>query len=169
MHKAELLVKHACGLVQRKRGGTVVDENPPFLRIFKKMHGFGSWLMSVRARNRWLKFKAHSEQNGMKVIEIPLPNQTRVAGTMILYQGMIRNKCAMDMYAARAGFGGDAEFRRKYPSQDDWELLSQYEGILSPLQDLSMSLQTDDVSSNSASLLEIYLSKYSYENMRNRS
>ena len=51
----------------------------------------------------------------------------------------------------------EAEFKWNYPAQEEWELLAEFNGILSSLQKYSMSLQSNDPASNSASLLESYL------------
>ncbi|KAL7575527.1 hypothetical protein ACA910_020109 [Epithemia clementina (nom. ined.)] len=89
MHKAELILKHATGIAVHKRGGVIVDNNPSFMSVFKKVHTFASWLMSVRARSRFTKLRDATKQRGQKVTEITLPNATRVAGTNVLFQALL--------------------------------------------------------------------------------
>ena len=159
MHRAELIMKHATGQAVRRRGRTVVDENPAFIKIYKKFHIFASWLMSKKARSRFEKLKEFAAKNGMIVIELQLPNGTRVGGCLIMFHSLFRNKFVMDDYA-RSALVQDAEFKSKYPSPEEWKQLAEYKAVLQPLQGCSMTLQTDDVSSASASLMEIFMSKH---------
>ena len=87
--------------------------------------------------------------------EIPLPNKTRVAGAQLMFQGLLRNKWAMDVYKNLPGV--DDAFAKKYPSQDEWQQLAKYEAVISPIQKCAISIQTDDPATNSWTLLEIHL------------
>ena len=80
-------------------------------------------------------------------------------------QALLRNKKMMDLYAKTAQ-KSDPKFAKRYPSEDKWKLLAQYEGILTNIKRVSMQLQTDDPGSNSASLLEIYTAFYHAQRMR---
>ena len=88
MHKAELIIKHATGLVCSKNGGQVTDEFPEFIDVYKKFHKFASWLMSPKSRSRKI------------IIEIPLPNLTRVGGCVILFHALLRIKFVLDLHLA---------------------------------------------------------------------
>ena len=101
-----------------------------------------------------------------QVIEIPLLNKTHVAGVAIMYKALMHNKWEMDAYAALP-HGGDSAFTKKYPTMEQWKQLSEFEAVLDPLQHCSISLQTDDPATNSASMLEIYLCQRNIERMRN--
>ena len=83
-----------------------------------------------------------------------------------MYKALICNKWEMDAYAALP-HGGDSAFTKKYPTMEQWQLLSEFEAVLDPLQHCSISLQTDDPAINSASMLEIYLCHRNIERMRN--
>ena len=167
MHRAELILKHATGQAIRKRGRVVIDENKEFLALYKVFHLFASWLMSKKARARFENLRSFAKQNGRIIVEIQLPNGTRVMGCLIMFHGLLRNKFIMDDYA-RSSLVNDNEFRSKYPSVEDWKQLAEYEGILQPLQSCAMTLQTDDPSAASASLVEIFLSKYAIEQMQKK-
>ena len=80
-------------------------------------------------------------------------------GFVIMLQGLLRNKLVMDAFA-NSFLDGDEEFKAAYLSQDDWNAISEFEGVLSHLQSCSMSLQSDEPSSSCACLIEIYLSKH---------
>ena len=168
MHKAELVVKHATGIAERTEAKKVVDTNLPFRALYKKFHKFASWLMSKRSPARWNNFKNFCLQNNSVVIEIALPGDTRVAGVEIMFQSLIRIKWQMDDYASRAFAPGEthAEFKSQYPKQEDWILLSEYEGILAPLQKFAMTLQSDEPGANSASLMEAYTMRHQVAKMR---
>ena len=166
MHRADLIIKHATGLVERKRNKVVVDSNDQFMKLYKTFQDFASWLMNKVARNsRYNKLDEWCKKNKKRLTEIPIPNTTRVAGCALLMQALIRNKFIMADYASQA-FGADAEFKRRFPKQKEWELLSQFEGILYPLQSCAMSLQSDDPGTNSASLLEIFHARRLIQKMK---
>ena len=83
-----------------------------------------------------------------------------------MYKALICNKWEMDAYAVLP-HGGDSAFTKKYPTMEQWKQLSEFEAVLDPLQHCSISLQTDDPATNSASMLEIYLCHRNIERVRN--
>ena len=165
MHKAELILKHATGLVQRSRNREVIDSNPDFIQVYSVAKGFAAWLMSSRAPQRFQNLCDHAARMGAIVIAIPLPNETRVSGCILLIVALLRNKWIMDDYAART-IGADLGFKRRYPSPHVWEILAQFEAILAPLKAVSLSLQIDAPGSSSASLLELYSARHVAVNMQ---
>ena len=80
-----------------------------------------------------------------------------------MFQGLLRNKWAMDVYKNLPGV--DDTFAKKYPSQDEWQQLAKYEAVISPIQKCAISIQTDDPATNSWTLLEIYLAQHEIERM----
>ena len=61
----------------------------------------------------------------------------------------------MDVYKNLPGV--DDTFAKKYPSQDEWQQSAEFEAVISPIQKCVISIQTDDPTTNSWTLLEIYL------------
>ena len=165
MHRAELILKHATGLAVRKKKGEVVDSNPKFMTIYQKFFKFAAWLMSSRAK-RWDNLRAWAQKNGRVLIAIPMPNMTRVGGCMIMFHGLIRNKFVMDAYVNDTFDNKDQQFIDRYPTEEEWQALSEIEGILSPLKAVSMTLQVDDPSASAGSLLEIFSSKHFLDTMK---
>ena len=164
MHITDLILKHATGLVIRTKKNITVDSNPSFIAIYNKFREFSNWLMNKVAKGRYNDFKTKSKENGRAVQEIPLPNKTRVADAQLMFQGLLRNKWAMDVYKNLPGV--DDTFAKKYPSQDEWQQLAEYEAVISPIQKCAISIQTDDLATNSWTLLEIYLARHEIERMR---
>ena len=119
--------------------------------------------MNKVAKGRYNDFKTKSKENGRDMREIPLPDKTRVAGAQLMFQGLLRNKWAMDLYKNLPGV--DDAFTKKYPSQDEWQQLAKYEAVISPIQKCAISIQTDDPATNSWTLLEIYLARREIERM----
>ena len=111
--------------------------------------------MNKVAKGRYNDFKTKSKENGHDVREIPLPNKTWVAGAQLMFQGLLRNKWAIDVYKNLPGV--DDAFAKMYPSQDKWQQLAEYEAVISLIQKCAISIQTDDPTTNSWTLLEIYL------------
>ena len=119
--------------------------------------------MNKVAKGRYNDFKTKSKENGCDVREIPLPNKTQVAGAQLMFQGILRNTWAMDVYKNLPGV--DNTFAKKYPSQDESQQLAEYEAVISPIQKCAISIQTDDLATNSWTLLEIYLAQREIERM----
>ena len=165
MHRAELVLKHATGLVERYRKGVLIDSFPDFCDLYGKFKKLGGWVTSKHAFHRWEKLKKKAEELGYHLILLPIPNDTRVMGCIILIQAFLRNKWFFDLYVLPSK-ASDPTFVRLYPTEDEWELLAQYEGILSPLKAVGLSLQSDDPGASSATLLEIYLLHFQTERMR---
>ena len=165
MHRAELVLKHATGLVQRFRKGVLIDSFPEFCELYGKFKKLAGWVTSKHAFHRWEKLKKKAEELGFTLILIPMPNDTRVGGCVILIQALLRNKWFFDLYVLTSKLS-DPTFVSLYPTQDEWDLLAQYEGILSPLKAVALQLQTDEPGASSATLLEIYLSHFKTERMR---
>ena len=143
MHKTDLVLKHATSLVGRTCNKQTIDSNPSFTTLYKTIREFASWLMNKVACSRYSNLKQHCVRKNQRVIEIPLPNKTHVAGVAIMYKALICNKWEMDAYAALP-HGGDSAFTKKYPTMEQWKQLSEFEAVLDPLQHCSISLQTDD-------------------------
>ena len=167
MHKTDLVLKHATGLVVRTCNKQTIDSNPSFTTLYKTICEFALWLMNKVACSRYNNLKQHCAMKNRWVIEIPLPNKTHVAGVAIMYKALICNKWEMDAYAVLP-HGGDSSFTKKYPTMEQWQQLLEFEAVLDPLQHCSISLQTDDPAINLASMLEIYLCRRNIERMRKR-
>ena len=72
-----------------------------------------------------------------------------------MFQGLLCNKWAMDVYKNLPGV--DDTFTKKYPSQDEWQQLTEFEAVILPIQKCAISIQTNDPTTNSWTFLEIYL------------
>ena len=166
MHKTDLVLKHATGLVVRTYNKQTIHSNPSFTTLYKTIHEFASWLLNKVAHSQYNNLKQHCAMKNQWVIEIPLPNKTRVARVAIMYKALICNKWEMDAYAVLP-HGGDSAFTKKYPTMEQWKQLLEFESVLDPLQHCSISLQTDGPATNSASMLEIYLCRRNIKRMRN--
>ena len=158
MHKAELVLKHATGLVVRTKNKEIIDDNKSFVELYTEFKKFAAWLMSKKANHRFDNVREDMERMNQSVVQIPLPNETRVSGCVLTIQYLLRNKWCFDDYVNR-NFGTDPDFKDKYPDQDKWELLAQYEAILVVLQEASISIQSDEPGSSSAALMQIYLAR----------
>jgi hypothetical protein len=67
-----------------------VDSNPSFVNVFKVFNLFASWLMSGHACSCMENLKAYSLSHNKVVIDIGLPNATRVAGVVLVMQFLMQ-------------------------------------------------------------------------------
>ena len=142
MHEAELIIKHATGQVVRRRNRSIVDsfkECDDFHKAARKMI---HWIVSPQFKSRYMAYQ-ESVSKGMKwhPFKVVLGNDTRVAGTNIMYQGLLRSIWALEYFHNSPSSPHD--FKSLFLSSSQWDQLSQYESIIRSTQILAIKLQTD--------------------------
>ena len=165
VHKAKLVLKHATGLVKRYHNRQLMDSNDTFVELWQVFKQFAAWLTCKKAPHRFKKFRDSCIQMGFTIIKIPMPNDTRIAGLVLTIQALLRCMWAMRHYVTLT-IKSDDKFKARFPTEDKWELLAQYEAVLGPLKQICMSLQSDAPGASSAALLEIYCSYFRSTCMR---
>ena len=99
MHEAELIIKHATGQVVRRHNRSIVDsfkECDDFRKAARKMI---HWIVSPQFKSRYMAYQ-ESVSKGMKwhPFKVVLGNDTRVAGTNIMYQGLLHSIWALEYF-----------------------------------------------------------------------
>ena len=142
MHEAELIIKHATGQVVRRCNRSIVDsfkECDDFRKAARKMI---HWIVSPQFKSCY-KGDQESVSKGMKwhPFNVVLGNDTCVAGTNIMYQGLLRSIWALEYFHNSPSSLHD--FKSLFLSSSQWDQLSQYESIIRSTQILAMELQTN--------------------------
>lgn len=143
MHQCELIMKHATGQVTRSRQSVVVDSFTELDHFRKKMKKFCSWMMEGKSKDRFMKYNDYlkSQANTTGGLVLALPNDTRVAGTVLMYQSMLRSYYDLTWYLQSDIC--PVAFKNLQPTPAEWQLVAEVEAVLRSTQVLSIALQTN--------------------------
>lgn len=144
MHSTELLMKHALGLVTRKKGNKVVDCFPEGLELIKRVHSSHSFIMDKKAKSRFYELKNLSRSMfncEAKVLEIP--NKTRVGGTHRMFESALKSKQLILIAQTNSSFSD--KFSKVALKQADFMLIAEFEAVLKPVKCLALEHQKDKV------------------------
>jgi hypothetical protein len=143
MHQCELIMKHATGQVIRTRRNAVIDSFPEMESFRKKMRKFCSWMMEGKSKDRYMKYNDYLKENvnAHGGLVLALPNDTRVAGTVLMYQSMICSYYDLNYYLLSGSC--PAAFISLAPTKAEWKILTEIEAVLRSTQVLSIALQTN--------------------------
>ena len=159
MHEAELIIKHATGQVERRCNRTVTDHFRNCEGLRKKSRKMISWIVSPQFKNRYQKYHDFIISTmKWKPFKVILGNDTRVAGTNIMYQGLLRSYCALSTFSKSSE--APNEFKTICLSATEWDQLSQFESIIRSTQILAMELQTNYPAAICISSLQIAMALY---------
>ena len=78
--------------------------------------------------------------NGKQPLKLETPNDTRVAGTMMMYQSMLRSYC--DLCYSMWSSDALQSLKNTYPMTDEWDTMRETDTMLWSTQVLSLNLQT---------------------------
>ena len=142
MHEAELIIKHATGQVVHRRIHSIVDSFKECYDFRKAAQKMIHWIVSPQFKSCYKAYQ-ESVSKGMKwhPFKVVLGNDTCVAGTNILYQGLLHSIWALKYFHNSPSSPHD--FKSLFLSSSQWDQLSQYESIIRSTQILAMELQTD--------------------------
>jgi len=136
MHTMSLLLNHAVGQLTRKVRGKVTDSFPEAVNVRKAAMESAAWLNNNKSKSRYHKFVEMMNQAGRTAKKLVMPNSTRAAGTVLLYQSLLEQRWNLEEY-----FHKNSE--AKELSDENFWKVSQLHGILYPLMVLIKQLQTD--------------------------
>ena len=93
MHMCELITKHAMGQVTRKCNKQVVDSFPEMEMFRSNIRKFASSIMDTKQKPKYKQYVKFVEtlNSGKQPLKLETPNDTRVTGTMMMYQTMLRS------------------------------------------------------------------------------
>jgi hypothetical protein len=152
MHVANLVCDHAMGKRTRSKNKQIVDSFPECESVREKVIKSIKYIFCKRAKSRSDAYKKRNELFGMHTIRIGLPNDTRISGTELMYQNLLRSMYTMQLYYAKES----AEKQTNYSlTQQEWSLVAGFEAVTRPICALSFSAQIDSRPSASQSWLNI--------------
>ena len=152
MHVANLAADHAFGKRVRTKDKVVVDSFPPGNDLRKKTIACIKQIFTKKAKARAILYKSRNAMANNKTIRIGLDNDTRIAGTELMFQRCLRSLFTMNMYLNQESATVSNKFAL---TQADWELMAGFDAVMRPICRLSFETQTDDSPSAGNSWLNI--------------
>ena len=160
MHMANLVTDHATGKKTRSENRVIVDSFPACNDNRNKIRNMIKFITSKKAKARMKAYKIRNEQVGMRTIRMGIDNDTRIAGTMFMYQQLLRSR-----YTTSTFFAQEKQSDRDayFLSEDEFEDAAQFEAVLRPMITLSMNTQVDSRPIAGTSWLNVLKAKATVE------
>ena len=98
MHLGNLLTGLALSIVERKKGGKVINYWPPFQLLLKKSKNMAKYVCDKKNK-RFEYIVRFLERMGRVIKVINIPCLTRVCGVWLLIQDCLSNMHALRLYA----------------------------------------------------------------------
>ena len=160
MHMANLVTDHATGKKTRSVNRVVVDSFPACNDIRNKVRNMIKYITSKKAKARMKAYRVRNEQVGMGTIRMGIDNDTRIAGTMFMYQQLLRSRYTTSTFFAQEK---QSDRDKYFLSDDEFEDVAQFEAVLRPMITLSMNAQVDSRPIAGTSWLNVLKAKAAVE------
>lgn len=156
MHRGALAINHASGFLQRSKGGAVVDSFPDSADLYRKVKLMVSYLTDLKAKDRLKRYTSVvlGPPLNTTTINLPIPNKTRVNGTFIMYEAVIRSYHALRVFNMQCG-PADSVFNERFLLGSEWQQLAEFTAVYFPVKTYLTSIQSDEFAA--ISLSRIYL------------
>ena len=104
MNKCDLIMKHVMGQVARKCNKQEVNSFPEMEMFRAKIRKFAIWIMDTKQKSRYKQYANFVEtmMKGKQPLKLETSNDTRVPGTMMMYQSMVRSYWDLHYYMQSA-------------------------------------------------------------------
>ena len=163
MHVMELVINHACGFIERRKGGRVSDSFPPCNKLKNRVRICAMQFGNRRKKGRVDHFKAFCLKTlGYVPIKVPIPNKTRVAGNFRMMEGLLRNYHAVDSFVNHQRISGtmgqppDKDFKQElFLQPHEWQQLAEFTAIFNKTTSFAIALQADAAASLSIAKLQL--------------
>ena len=161
MHLAALAFGLALSLVERRVNSVVANKWSPFLNVYKSIKNIAKYVCDKKNK-RYPKYQKALAGIFQDVFMIKLPNDTRVAGALLLIQDALRSLFAL-RYFATVNEGLD----KMMIKPEQWRQLAQFEAIMRPGMKLCFDVQGDrpEIAGETVLALAILKSDFAEENI----
>ena len=157
MHLAGLLLGLATTVVQRKKNKKVVNAWPAFLDLLKFLKTAMKYVFDKKNK-RVGDYRMVLELVKITVICCELPNSTRIAGVVLLFQRFLRSLHGLRYYAMQR-----PEFARLMLSPLQCRQIAEFEAVMRPTQKICFDFQQDRVEVRAETALTLINLKVDYE------
>jgi hypothetical protein len=163
MHVMELVINHASGFIDRRKGGRVSDSFPACNELKNRVRICAMQFANRKAKGRIEKFNAFCKKSlGYLPIKVPMPNKTRVAGNFRMMEGLLRNYHAVSQFVSHnkvsvaMGQPPDKHFKEElFLQPHEWQQLAEFTAIYTKTTSFAIALQADTAASLSIAKLQL--------------
>jgi hypothetical protein len=146
MHTLQLIIEHSTGKRTRKHNTKIIDEFPECEEVRKAAKAGASYMTSKKKKSVWKAYAKQMKELGRHFIKIFVPNDTRAAGVVLMYQSLLRSRFNLKKFYA--------DFPDATQVSDDMFVkIAELEAVLYPLSVLIKLIQTDKFGSLSYSFV----------------
>lgn len=144
MHRGALAINHASGFLQRSVNRKVTDSFPQSANFKKKVKEMVSYIMDKKSKEKNKRYASFVRKHfKTEPIVLPVPNQTRVTGTSMMYEAALRSCHALRCFAT-ASARSDPGFVNLCLEEDEWAQLAEYYAVFRIFSQFLLQIQTDD-------------------------
>ncbi len=141
MHAQELVLKHALGLCNQRKGGSIVDLFPAGKDLRDVCKAFASKVMDKKSKHTLTEYEALSEETyHVTPCHLLIPNETRVSGTFTLFTSLLRARSLIQLFVAK--FIND--YKNCIIHSEQWKLVAEFQAVMTPMDILSKASQTNE-------------------------
>lgn len=159
MHAQELVVQHALGLRQRRKGGQDVDSFGPGKALRDKCRTLVTKIMDKRSKNKFVKYIEYClKELQIEVNKLEIPNDTRVSGVFYMYESILRPRKCIMMFCTVSS--ERAVYKDLNLDDYDWQLLAETHAVLKVMNILAMTSQQQSVESNCFSYYHVVNARF---------
>jgi hypothetical protein len=158
MHAQELCLKHALGLVERRKNGKTVDSFPQGLKLRDQARKFASLVMDKKVKKRYKDYCAYSQNTwNVDALKLVVPSETRVSGCYSLFESLLRAKPLIQAMMSSNSFD---YLEGVAFTPDRWKMMAEFESVMKSLFFLSRQTQKNDVGEICFIWYDVCLAKY---------
>jgi hAT family C-terminal dimerisation region len=157
MHEIQLALEHATGRKTRRENKIVTDQYVIMEELRKKSLATSDYIMNLKSKGRFDKYKNFVKRSGRVANRIPQPNSTRAAGIILHFEGMIKERWNHLLYTQ-----SESDPQAKELSNEEWFAIAQVLAVLYPIGRLIFNVQTDTPGNIAYTFYLIYRTFFTY-------
>lgn len=160
LHLAGLILSLASSVAQRRKNKKVVNAWPPFLDLLKFLKTAMKYVFDKKNK-RVGDYRAVLALIKTDAICCELPNSTRIAGIVLLFQSFLRSLHGLRYYATQR-----PAFARLMPSHLQCRQIAEFEAVMRPTQKICFDFQQDRVEVGAETPLTLINLQLDYQDNR---
>ena len=139
MHGVDLLLEHGTGKTKRTKNKVAVDEFPELENLRRKIYRICTIISNKKKKGLFELYDKFCLQfYGSPAPRIDVPNDTRISGTILMYQKVLRSRNLLTMFCANNIYS--SHFVGNEITGEDWKILAEVIAVLQGIHVLVFQL-----------------------------
>jgi hypothetical protein len=168
MHSQELAVTHALGIRSRSRNKVITDSFTRMKDLIKKVRTLCTAISDRKSKGKQKQYKKFVlERFKVDAPSFVLPNDTRVAGTFLMFESLLKQKDFVMSYSNNFLKGDEQKkMEAMVLGNEEWDMLAEAESILRLTTILAMTSQVEETSYNSIAYFKVMNIRFALQQQR---